>query len=110
MSRNSMRWIYAVVVLAVCGIVWFAWHSASTVQVKRYPITGTVVAVHPESQTVTVHNENMPGVMEPMSMDYAVKDAQAFSQLQAGETIHATLVTDRQSFWQLEGIQISAAK
>jgi Cu/Ag efflux protein CusF len=100
-----MRWAYAAAIVAVCGIVWFAWRSATTVQVKHYPITGTVVALHPESQTVTVHNENMPGVMEPMNMSYEVKDAQAFSQLKTGEIIHATLVTDRQSFWRLEDIQ-----
>jgi Cu/Ag efflux protein CusF len=105
-----MRWIYAVVIVAVCGVVWFAWHSATTAQVKRYPLTGTVIALHPESQTATVHNENMPGVMEPMNMDYQVKNAQTFSQLKEGQKIRATLVTDRQSSWQLEDIQISASK
>lgn len=107
MPRKFMWSIYGVVIVVVCGVVWFAWHSATTVQVKKYSLQGTVVAVHPESHSVTVHNENMPGVMEPMSMDYEVKDAAKLAQLKPGDKIRAMLVTDRQSFWQLEGIQIS---
>jgi Cu/Ag efflux protein CusF len=108
--RNFMRWIYAAVIIAVCAIVWFAWHSATTVHVERIPLTGTVVAVHPESQTVTVKNDNMPGFMEPMNMDYKVKDKPSFSQLKPGEKIHATLATDRQNLFDLENVNIDATK
>lgn len=107
MPRKLTWGIYIAVIVAVCVVVWFAWHSATTVQVKRYAIQGTVEAVHPESHSVTVHNQDLPGVMESMSMDYEVKDAAKLAQLKAGEKIRATLVTDRQNFWRLEGIQIS---
>jgi|GEM_PF-6130298 len=110
MPRGFTKWIYATVIVLVCLIVWFAWHSATKVELKRYPLTGKVVTVHLESQTATVHNDNMPGFMEPMNMDYQVKDRDVLSKLKTGDTIHATLVSEGHNVWQLEDVVVTNGK
>jgi Cu/Ag efflux protein CusF len=95
----------AVVALA-CLIMWLGVHYATQVQVKQYDLNGTVVAIHPDSSIVRVHNENMPGFMPPMDMDYQLKDKQTLSILKPGDLIHATLLSDSQGLWQLRNVTI----
>jgi hypothetical protein len=45
-----------------------------------------------------------------MDMDYQLKDKQMLSRLQPGLVIHATLLTDSQSFWQLQNVTIRTAR
>jgi Cu/Ag efflux protein CusF len=107
-GRPVFKWmIGAAVVLIVCGIMWLGVHYATQVQTKSYELSGKVVAVHPDSGTVTVHNNDMPGLMSPMDMDYQVKNKQALSALKPGDAIRATLITDRQSIWELQNVTIT---
>ena len=94
------------VVVVACGIIWLGVHYATKVQVSQYDFNGTVVAVHPETQMVRVHNQNMPGFMAPMDMDYEVKNKQVLLALQPGDAIHAILLSDSQGVWQLQNVTI----
>jgi Cu/Ag efflux protein CusF len=110
MSLGGRQWIYAAVLVLVGLVVWLAWNSATKGSIKHYPLTGTVVAVHPESGTATVHNDNMPGFMEPMDMDYQVKDRATLPKLKAGDRIRATLRTDARNMWELENITVTKSQ
>jgi Cu/Ag efflux protein CusF len=86
--------------------MWLGVRYSTKAQVKQYDFNGTVVAIHPETLIVRVHNENMPGFMPPMDMDYQLKDKKMLSALQPGDVIHATLWSDGQSLWQLQNVTI----
>jgi protein SCO1 len=62
---------------------------------KDYTMHGQVLAVHADSNTLTVHNDDIPGFMPAMTMNYAVADPALMKGRTAGELITATLeVTD----------------
>jgi hypothetical protein len=98
-----------IAVLLATFIMWWAAHSAHRVKVKRYAIIGTVVAVHSENGTARVHNEDIPGFMQTMEMDYKIANPRALSSLKSGDSIRATLVSDGQNTWALENISVVAA-
>src|SRR5579864_7640424 len=99
-SRNCT--IAGAVVLVVAGFL--IWTTQKKPSLMRHEMTGVVLAIKPESHKLSVHNEDMPGMMRPMDMDYDVKDFAVLSQIKVGETIHATLVTDGNDLWQLENV------
>jgi protein SCO1/2 len=65
---------------------------------KTFTIRGKVIATDPTH--VTLDGEAVPGFMEPMTMDYALKDPSIRSELHPGDRIAATVLadTDGQSF------------
>lgn len=73
---------------------------------KRYAMTGAVVAVHPETQTVTVHNDDMPGFMAPMDMDYKVRDRQNITSLKSGDKIKGTIIIEGHNPAQLDEVSV----
>ncbi len=103
-KRISTWAIGAFLVLLICGMVWLGVHLATQLPTKSYQLSGKVVAVHLENGTVTIYNDNMPGLMAPMDMDYRIKDKNVMSNLKPGDVIHATLKTDGQSFWELQNV------
>ena len=107
MSRRAKVLIIAGGVVAVALIVWFAAHSAKKLEVKAYPMTGMVIVVHPEAKMARVHNDDMPGFMRPMEMDYQLLDADASATLKPGDTLKATLMSDGHEVWQLKNIEVT---
>lgn len=102
-----MKWLLsAAVIVLACLIMWLGVRYATNVQAKKYDFNGTVVAIHPETDIVRVHNQNMPGLMAPMDMDYELKDKKMLSTLQPGDVIHATLISDSQGLWQLRDVTV----
>lgn len=106
-NRFKVPLILFGVVVAVF-ILWFASHSARRVEVKRYSMTGIVVAVHPENGTASVHNDNIPGFMQPMEMEYKISDPAMLPRLKRGDNIRATLVSDSRNLWQLENVVVTS--
>lgn len=82
----------------------FATACHSQAEVKRYPMTGTVVALHSDTNTVTVHNDDIPGFMTPMDMDYKVKDPKTLESLKPADKIKGTIVIENHNPAQLEDI------
>ncbi|HZQ24350.1 MAG TPA: copper-binding protein [Terriglobales bacterium] len=107
MQRRHMYVVVPVIVLATVLIVWFAAHTARRVELKRYSMTATVVQVQAADQMVEAHNEDIPGFMTPMNMDYLVKDQRLLSNLRPGDKIHATLVSDGQNTWELQDVTVT---
>ncbi len=55
--------------------------------VTTYETRGRVVSVTPETNTVTILHEAIPGYMESMSMDYVPRDLDALNGLMAGDLV-----------------------
>jgi Cu/Ag efflux protein CusF len=106
-GRRILKWSLSIaVVLAACLIMWLGVRYATEVQAKHYEFNGTVVAVYPQTEVVRVHNQDMPGFMSPMDMDYELKDKKMLSELRPGDVIRATLLSDTRGFWRLENVTI----
>jgi Cu/Ag efflux protein CusF len=52
---------------------------------------GTITHVDAASRTLTVNNENVPGWMPPMTMNYKVSNPDVLSRLKSGDRIAATV-------------------
>jgi Cu/Ag efflux protein CusF len=107
----STNWIIVgAVVLVFAGFLIWTTNKKSATTLMRHELTGVVLAIRPEMHKLSVHNQDVPGMMPPMDMDYDVKDPAALSQVKVGEMIHATLVTDGNDLWQLENITAAEKK
>jgi Cu/Ag efflux protein CusF len=73
---------------------------------RTYTLTGLVLQVTPETKHVSVANDDIPGFMQPMVMDYEVADPSALSGLKRGDEIHATLLSDGVHQWVLQDITV----
>lgn len=71
----------------------------------RHHLTGYVLEVKPELKTITVRNDDMPGVMRAMVMDYPVKGPANLKDIKPGDVIEATMVMS-DTYW-LENIKVT---
>lgn len=79
----------SVVVALVAVISALACQSAEPVQ--RYALTGQVIGVDPEQQTVTVRHEDIDGFMPAMTMSFPVASPTLLDGRAPGELITGTL-------------------
>jgi len=63
-----------------------------SVATKRYPFTGRIVSVEPQSESANIDGDLIQGFMEPMVMTYKIKPASTLRQLQPGDSISAEVV------------------
>ena len=75
-------------------------------QAKRYPITGVVRGADAAERQITVAHEAIPGLMDGMTMTFAVKEAWAATVAQPGDRLSGTLVLDGARSW-MEGVSLS---
>jgi Cu/Ag efflux protein CusF len=73
---------------------------------RTYAMTGVVVQVRPQTNKVSIANDDIPGFMQPMVMDYDVTDQAALANLKRGDHIRATLLSDGAQQWVLQGIAV----
>ncbi|HZQ67552.1 MAG TPA: copper-binding protein [Terriglobales bacterium] len=102
----SFRYPAVLKLFLIAAWISFAVACRNKAEVKRYPMTGTVVAVHQDSQTVTVRNDNMPGFMPPMDMDYRLQNTQSLAALKSGDKIKGTIVVQQPNPIQLDDVTI----
>jgi Cu/Ag efflux protein CusF len=67
--------------------------------IKEYQMQGEVISLDPSSQTETVKHRKIEGWMEAMTMEYPVKDKQAFTELKVGENIQAKIDVQGTDYW-----------
>jgi len=66
--------------------------ASAAVPQKTFTIRGKVVGT--DTTHVTLDGEDVPGFMEPMIMDYALKDPSVVSELHPGDRISASVLAD----------------
>ncbi len=79
-------------------------------EVKRYPLKGKVVSVDKEKKKAKIAHEKISDFMEPMTMDFPIREDWIWDDLTPGSEIHAELVVDssaKDPYW-LEKIGIVA--
>lgn len=66
---------------------------------KLYPITGTILSRNPAANTVMVDHDAIPGFMEAMKMEYAVRGADVETLPPDGSRFEATVHVTERSYW-----------
>jgi protein SCO1/2 len=61
---------------------------------KRYVLRGTVVSFNKDQREVVIAHEDVPGLMEGMTMPFTLKEPSAYDVMRPGDKIQATLVVD----------------
>jgi protein SCO1 len=70
--------------------------NAST---KSYPVTGVVEKIAPDHHTATIHNQNIPGYMDEMTMDFPVQNTNELNGVSPGDKITFTLIVAKNDDW-----------
>lgn len=67
--------------------------------VKRYPLTGKVIAINKTEKTATISHDEIPGYMEAMTMEFKVKNDSDLDNMKPGDRISGDLVVTDTSAW-----------
>ena len=68
-------------------------------EAKRYELKGTVVSFDKNQRQVIVAHEEVPGLMEAMTMPFTLKDEAAYEVMKPGAKIQATLAVSGERTW-----------
>jgi Cu/Ag efflux protein CusF len=90
---KPLLWFIVALVLAGCQ------RKPAPKPTEEYQMQGEVISLDPTSQTATVKHGKIEGWMEPMTMEYPIKDKQEFSKLQVGEKIQAKILVRGMDYW-----------
>jgi Cu/Ag efflux protein CusF len=74
---------------------------------KRYELKGKVVKLDKAQKRLEVAHEKIEGLMDAMTMPFAVKDDAAFDKLQVGDPITATLIYTNDNRYWLEAVKVT---
>lgn len=81
--------------------------AAGQAKPASHVFKGKVVSVDAKGQNVSVENENVPGWMTPMTMNYKVDTPEVLTKLKAGDRIIATVYDG--NFTTLFAVKVDAA-
>jgi protein SCO1 len=73
---------------------------------KLFPLKGRVVSVDKNNSSMVVDGEAIPGLMDAMAMPYTVKNASELEAVTAGDSITATVVQQKDSYF-VTGIKVA---
>jgi Cu/Ag efflux protein CusF len=99
-SRRSVLLLATLLVLACSA-------RKPEAPIKRYALRGEVVRLEPERRTAVIKHDAIDGWMEPMTMEFPVRDASEFRRLSQGQRIRATVNVQDLDYW-LSDIQPAA--
>jgi Cu/Ag efflux protein CusF len=108
MRSRKFRLIAVALVSVAIVLVGYWFLRPAQPRTMRHPLTGYVLEVTPEMNRITVRNEEIPGTMVSMVMDYRVRDVAALARIKPGDVIQATMVTD-DAYW-LEDIRVTGKR
>lgn len=74
---------------------------------KHYTLKGQVLAKNVSVGQVSVDNQDIPGFMVAMTMNYTVKDPQGLQQIQPGDRIRADVVVENDGNYWLQHVRIT---
>lgn len=109
MSRKSAltSLLLALLLVAACGrgAAPPAEHEATS-SARRFPIAGIVRGADAQGGQVTVAHEDIPGLMDAMTMSFAVKESWVAKVATPGDRLTGTLVVDGTRSW-IEGTSLT---
>lgn len=82
-------------ILLMGGYLALADETAET----NYQVQGILEKIAPDGHQATIHNDNIPGYMMEMTMDFAVKDTNDLKGMAPGDKIAFTLTVTRDDSW-----------
>lgn len=98
--RHRLHWA-----AAILAIAWSASGCGSST--KHYTLHGQVMGKDAASAQLSVDNDNIPGFMPAMVMNYTVKDPQGMQEIQPGDRLTADVVVKSSSEYWLEHLAIT---
>jgi protein SCO1 len=90
-STRSIGSIGSVLAFGFMVLVLPAGCRPSEPATKSYELTGQILAVHPEKQSLTIKHQDIPGYMPGMTMTFVARDAAMVEGREPGEMVRATL-------------------
>ncbi len=91
-KTKILKYSYLFCILAFTSVA-FAGDTTS------YPVSGVVEKIAPNRHVATIHNQNIPGYMAEMTMDFPVKDTNELAGISPEDEIKFTLVVNRNDSW-----------
>ena len=73
--------------------------ATTTVTETTYPMYGVIVSRDPAKNSVNIDNEDVPGKMAPMKMDYEVRDAKVDTLPADGAKVQVTVHDQNRAYW-----------
>ncbi len=98
--RGMLIALLALGLLAACG------PSKPASTAKHYILTGTVISIDKNTQSMLVNAAEVQGFMAAMAMPYKVKNASDLDASAPGDSISADLMVQAGDYW-LENIQVT---
>jgi len=92
-QRPAMLKTVAILTLLACAA------CAQKPAEKTYPMTATIVSRDVTQNTVTLDNKDVPGVMEPMRMDYQVRGTNVSTLPKDDTPVQVTLHMTDEGYW-----------
>ncbi|SRR5579871_198831 len=108
-NRRSTRiaFFFVAALLLAAGACHRNKSGDDTAHAKRYALKGVIVSIDKNGGTTNIHNDEIPGFMDPMVMPYNIKPPQMLDQLQVGDTITADVVVEPDKYW-LENVKVTS--
>ena len=61
---------------------------------KTFPVKGTILEIHNETQKFLIHHDEIPGFMMAMTMPFMLKDSIDLIKFSVGDSVHFQLIMD----------------
>jgi len=101
--RNP-SWLFLFAAVIIC----FAVGCKSKPHLERYPFHGVILSIEPRGHQALIKHEDVPGLMQGMTMPFNIKDEKVLASLKPGDIIQATLVKQEYESW-LEDIKVTGS-
>jgi protein SCO1/2 len=93
-KKTKTRAARAALLLCAALISLCCSRTAPGADAKRYELRGTIVSSNKDQRQVVIAHEDVPGLMEGMTMPFTLKEPSAYDVMKPGDKIQATLVVD----------------
>lgn len=90
---------YRFATILIIALIACSAKQETAVKEKTYPMTATIVSRDPAHNTVNLDNKEVPGVMEPMKMDYELRGAKVDALPPNGSAVDVVLHEQDGNFW-----------
>jgi len=97
----KLKFVFITITLLLSLTVYNCGGAKPQAQVRRFDLKGKIVSFDKGQQQIIIAHEDIPGLMEAMTMPFTLRDADAYDVMKASDEIQATLVVENGSsrFW-----------